>query len=166
VIKTILSTLALGICAVLSAPAQTEKPVPHLEWVCLEPTVAVYSMPEHRLNFVTVASGSECRIAVPLSAGERVEITSDSLDARNRLESVFGSIDTAKLVEQSRKNNGESFTEFPHNDFYTTLIQQFNYSPDSARARFCAQFPRAYVPLIDWRGLTEPKPCSAKSPTM
>lgn len=162
-LKTFLSTLVLCIYVVLYSPAQTEKPVAHLDWLCLEPTIPMYSIPERHLSFT---SGGECRIAVPLSAGEKIEITSDGLDARNRLENVFGSIDSAKLVEQNRKNAGEPFTEFPHNDFYTTLIQQFNYSPDGARARFCAQFPRAYVPLIDWRGLTEPKPCSAKSPTM
>lgn len=162
-IKTILSTLALCICVVLCAPAQTEKPVAHLNWLCLESTIPVFSIPERHLSFRSVG---ECLIAVPLSAGEKVEITSDSLDARNGLESVFASIDNLQIVEQNRKNNGEPFTEFPHNEFYTTLIQQFNYSPDSARAKFCAQFPRAYVPLLDWRGLTEPKPCSAKSPTL
>jgi hypothetical protein len=165
-VKTILATFLLCLSAAPLAPGQSEKTVTHIRWVCLEPTITAYSEPERRLNFVTITPSSGCRIAVPVSAGEKVEIDSDSLDATDRLESVFGSIDNAEVMEQNRKNNGEPFTEFPHNGFYTTLIQQFNYSSDGARAKFCALYPRAYVPFLDWHGLTEPKPCSDKAPRL
>lgn len=158
--------LVLFLSAVLFVPAQTEKTATHTRWICLESTIATYSEPERHLNFVTVVPSSGCRIALPVSDGERVEINSDGLDARDGLEGVFDSIENLKEVEQNRKNNAEPFSEFPHNDFFTTLLQEFNYSPDSARAKFCSRYPRAYVPFLDWRGLTEPKPCSAKSPTL
>jgi hypothetical protein len=158
--------LALAMSAALLTWGQKEKTYVPNDWICLESTIPSYTMPEHTLDFLTVTEGTGCRIAVPISSGETLAINSDSLEARDAIESVFGSVESLKVFEQNRANDGEPFKEFPHTDFYTTLIQQFNYGKDSARGRFCTLYPRAYVPYLDWHGLTEPKPCSDKAPVL
>jgi hypothetical protein len=160
------TVLALAISVSLLAWGHKEKPAVSTSWICLEPTIPEYTNPEHSLNFSTVTEGTGCKIAVPVSTGETLSVTSESLEARDAVEGVFVTVDSLERVEQNRANSVEPFTEFPHTDFYSKLIEQFNYDKDSARARFCTLYPRAYVPYLDWHGLTEPKPCSDKAPML
>ena len=161
-----LCVLMLFTSFVSGVAAQSPKVVQHTNWICFESTISAYSVPEHRLQFLSVVPSEGCRIAIPAEAGQSVGFDAHSFELRDNLEGVFGSVLNLEIIEMNRKNDGTPFVEFPHNGFYSKLIEEFNYSADSARARFCAAYPRAYVPLLDWHGLTEPKPCSDEAPRL
>lgn len=160
----LLAVLALSTFALASG--QRKKSFASTNWICFEPTIPTYTVPEKKLQFSMVTDKLGCKIAVPVSDGETIQISSDDLKAAEAVESVFVSLNSLETAELNRKNDGAPFSEFPHTDFYSSLIDQFNSGKDSARARFCRIYPRAYVPLLDWRGLTDPKPCSDNAPRL
>lgn len=73
----------------LWAPAHSEKASGRASWLCFESTIPGYSEPDRRLEFTMIAPEGGCRIAVPVATGEHVDVTADSLTARDELEAVF-----------------------------------------------------------------------------
>lgn len=151
-------------CAAVCALAQTDKPTVRRRWICLEVALPSYTMPEHGLEFRTISFGEGCEIAVPIDTGESLTVTPDILYAQETLDGVFASMTQLQVAQAGHE--GKPFSEFPHTDAYSSAIEFFNFSPDSPRAKFCALLPRAYVPMLGWKGITEPKPCSDKAPQL
>jgi hypothetical protein len=135
----------------------------HWTWVCLERTIPGYTIPQHRLNFV---SPDPCRVVVPVADGETLQIASSGIRAADRVVEVLASVNSIMTVEQNKRLPELVVPQIPHNEFGAALIETFNHNKEGARARFCAIYPLAYAPLLDWQGATEPKPCSDKAPRL
>jgi len=140
------------------------RPTPtHLNWICLERVIPAHTVPEDKLDFI---GGDKCRVVVPVADGETLQITPSGIRAADEVIGVFISVSNIMMAEQNKKRPEIVAPEIPHDEFGSTLIASFNNGKDSARAKFCAIFPLAYVPLLDWHGATEPKPCSDQAPRL
>ena len=178
--SSLLFTIFLMLIALRSSGQTKNKQFVRTDWVCLEPVIPIYSNPERKVGQVVAVArfmntGRDCQIAVPVSEGEKIQIDSNSIRAAEGVEMVLMNVEETKEAEWNRKWAAQLNAQHPkfpqeedleHNEFNSELLRLFNSDKDGARARFCALYPRAYAPLLDWHGATEPKPCSDQAPRL